>query len=158
MANWLQSWLDKVCDLMAVTDVRGQQVHSFVVFERNELPDAISPEMVPCAYSYVQNCQPEYSVGGPTILFWEGATEFHLTTDVKPANIPYILTFFEIVLRAAAAKLKLDNTVELFLIPPDGNAMQFATFQNADGRDDHQGFVVRWKVKQPISGDLTVSA
>lgn len=157
MADWLQSWMDKVAALMAVTDVHGAQVLSFLMFERNELPDAISPEMVPCAYSYVQGCQPQYSVGGPRIMFWNGQTEFHLTQDVKPANIPYVLSFFERILRAAAAKATLDGAVELFLIPDEANAMQFITYQNMDGRDDHQGVIVRWNVKQPIS-DLTVSA
>jgi hypothetical protein len=158
MANWLQTWLDNLCTVMGVTDLHGRQVHSFTVFERNELPDAITPEMVPCAVSYVSECRAEYSLGGPTLLFWSGQTEFHLTTDVKPANIPYVLTFFEKVITAAAGNMKLSGTVELFLINSDASAMQFATFRNAEGRDDHQGIVVRWNVKQPISGQLTVSA
>lgn len=157
MANWLESWLDVLSKAMAVTDPHGQQVTSFAVFERNDMPDAISPEMIPCSYSYVQGCRAQYSLGGPTLLFWSGQTEFHLTTDVKPANIPYVLKFFEIILRAAAAEMKLSNSVELYLIDDEENAMQFSTYRNADGRDDHQGIVVRWTVKQNISGDLEVS-
>lgn len=158
MSDWLQSWMDKVCAVMAVTGVDGVQVHSFKVFEKNEMPDAVTPEMVPCAVSYVQNCQPEYSMGGPSILFWNGQTEFHLTTDVKPANIPFVLSFFEKVLISAAANLQLSGTVELFLIRNDAQAMTFATYRRADGADDHQGIVVQWQVKQVISGGLTVSA
>lgn len=158
MANWLESWFDKVCDVMAVTDVQGRQVHSYHVFDKNELPLAISTEMVPCAITYIGELNPEYSAGGPTLLFWTGQTEFHLTTDVKPANIAYVMSFFEKIITAAAAKMKLDGTVEMFVIPSSGNAIQFATFKNPDGRDDHQGIVVKWSVKQNISGQLTVSA
>lgn len=158
MSNWLQSWLDEVCDVMAVTDLHGRTVQSFHVFSVNEMPDAISPEMTPCAISYITDCMPEYSTGGPTLLFWSGLTEFHLTSDVKPANIPYILTFFEKIITATAGNATLGGNVELFLIPGEGNAMQFANYKNAEGRDDHQGMVVRWTVKQNISGQLTVSA
>jgi hypothetical protein len=158
MANWLESWMDKVCDVMAVTDVRGVPVQSFKVFTRNELPEAITPEMIPCAVNYVQNCQPQYSSGGPTLLFWDGQTEFHLTQDVAPANIPYVLSFFEKVITAAAAEMTLDGTVELFLVRNDAQALTFATYRNSQGQDDHQGIIVRWQVKQNISGQLTVTA
>src|SRR5688572_10039205 len=158
MANWLQTWFDNLCDVMAVTDIHGKQIHSFYIFKKNDYPDAITPEQIPCAVSYVSEPEVMYSEGGPNILFWRGQTEFHLTTDVKPANIPYILSFFEIIIRACAAKMKLNNTVEHFaILQKTPGAMQFATYKNARNEDDHQGVVIRWEVKQPVNADLTVS-
>ncbi len=159
MTDWMQSWVDKVCEVMSVADRHGKPVTSFRVFTPNELPNAITPEMAPCAVSYVTDVQVEYSTGGPTLLFFTGQTEFHLTTDVKPANVEYCMSMFEPIVRACAANMKLTNTVEHFMVAQGaGNSLQFITYRNPDGRDDHQGVVVRWIVKQNISGDLTVSA
>lgn len=159
MTDWIQSWLDNLCEVMGVTDRHGKQVRSFHVFDRNELPDAITPESMPCAVSYVTDIQLQYSMGGPTLLFSTGQTEFHLTTDVKPANVAYCMSLFEPIVRACANDMQLGGTVEYFTILQNaGAALQFMTYTNADGRSDHQGVVVRWSVKQNISGDLTVSA
>lgn len=159
MTDWIQSWMDKLCDVMSVTDQHGKQVTSFHVFDRNELPNAITPEMTPCAVSYVTDIELQYSVGGPTLLFFQGQTEFHMTNDVKPANVGYCMSLFEPIVRACAGNMRLSSTVEHFLIQQNnGQALQFMTYRNPDGRDDHQGVVVRWMVKQNISGDLVVSA
>lgn len=159
MTDWMQGWLDTLCDVMRVTDRHGKQVNSFHVFTPNELPDAITPEMAPCAVSYVTDVQCQYSMGGPTLLFYTGQTEFHLTTDVKPANVEYCMSLFEPIIRACAGAMKLSNSVEYFTLVQDGGgALQFSTYRAPDGRDDHQGVVVKWMVKQNISGDLVVSA
>ena len=158
MSNWIESWLDNLCAVMGVTDRHGKQVRSFMVFKRNELPLSILPEDVPCVVSYVTDVQPQYSSGGPTILFHQGQSEYHLTTDVSPSNVPYCMSLFEPILRAAAGSMKLSGTVELFIIPEQAGSMQFITYRNAEGKDDHQGVVVKWTVKQNISGDLVVSA
>lgn len=159
MANWIESWMDTLVDVMRVNDPRGKQVTSWYVFKAEELPDAIKPDDVPCVVSYVSDPQVQYSKGGPAKLFWVGQSEFHLTTDVKPSNIPYILKFFEIIIRACAANMKLSNLVTLFLIVQnEQGAIQFSTYKNAKGDDDHQGIIVRWQVTQDVSGDLEVSA
>jgi hypothetical protein len=158
MTDWLQSWLDNLCEVMAVTDRHGRQVRSYHVFDRNELPNSITSEDVPCAVSYVTDIQPQYSMGGPTLLFYQGQTEFHLTTDVKPVNVAYCMSIFEPIIRAAAGNMRLGATVESFtILQEQAGALQFSTYRNAEGRDDHQGVVVKWTVKQNISGDLVVS-
>ena len=160
MSDWLQSWMDTVCEVMAVTDGNGQQVRSFYVFKINELPDAIKPDDIPCAYSYATSPEVQYSLGGPLILRWKGRTEFHLTRDVKPSNIPYILPFFETIVRACAAKMQLGGIAEIGLFTISQNtpdALMFATYKNAKGDDDHQGVVLNWELEQRIEGDLVVA-
>ena len=159
MAKEIKTWIDTLCRVFAIDDGQGGQVHSFVIFEKNELPAAITPEMIPCAVSYITDVQVEYSVGGPTIFFCYGQTEFHLTTDVKPANIAHILPFFELIFAAAARNAGLSAKVNRFeVLNNTPGAMLFATYKRPDGSDDHQGIVAKWLVKQNVSGQYTISA
>jgi len=158
MADAVETWIDYLCKVFNIADGRGGEVHSFVVFEKNELPAVITPDMVPCAVSYVTGVQPDYSTGGPTIFYSNGQTEFHLTTDVKPANISYIMPFFGRIIAAAAQNMKLSNKVELFHFVDATDALAFVIYKDAAGKDDHQGILVKWKVKQNLSGQYTVSA
>ena len=159
MTDWLQSWLDNLCEVMSVTDRHGRQVRSFHVFDRNELPDAITPEDAPCAVSYVTDIQIEYSAGGPAHLYYYGQTEYHLTTDVKPANVAYCMSMYEPIVRACAGDMQLGGTVKHFTVLQNtAGALAFMTYTNIDGKPDHQGIVVKWYVNQVVSGDLVVSA
>lgn len=161
MADSVETWIDALCKVWAISDGRSGAVRSFLVFEKNELPGAITSEMVPCAVSYPSDCEVEYSMGGPTIFWWNGTTEFHLTRDVKPANLPYILPFYGRIAAAAMSDVTLGDTVGFWQLQGGPGAMQFATFRALrDGLmvDDHQGILVRWRVKQTVSGQYTVSA
>lgn len=158
MANWLQTWFDALCDVMSVTGPDGKQVTSFYIFKREDYPQAISPEQIPCVVNYITNPELQYSEGGPNIILWNGQSEFHLTTDVKPSNIPFVIKFFEIIIRACAGKMQLSGTVAYFCILQNTKeAIQFITYRNPEGRDDHQGIILQWQVKQLINSDLVVS-
>jgi hypothetical protein len=159
MADAPETWIDYLCKVFNIDDERGGEVHSFVVFEKNELPAAITPDMIPCAVSYVTDMQLEYSEGGPTIFFSYGQTEFHLTTDVKPANISYILPFLGRIFAAAAQNMKLSGKVKHFtILQNQAGALAFVTYKDATGKDDHQGIVAKWFVKQEVSGQYVVKA
>jgi len=159
MADAPETWIDYLCKVFNIADGRGGEVHSFVVFEKNELPAVVTPDMIPCAISYVTDMQVEYSAGGPTIFFNYGQTEFHLTTDVKPANISYILLFFGRIFAAAAQNMKLSGKAQHFTILQNTpGALTFVTYKDATGKDDHQGIVAKWFVKQSVSGQYTVKA
>jgi hypothetical protein len=160
MAQGVETWLDKLCSVWGtVSDGENGTVRSFLVFERNEMPNSfITAIEGACAASYVESLQPEYSAGGPTLFFWSGLTEFHLTADVKPANAGMVMLYFSRIVAAAAGNMKLSNTVEHFFIPPVENAVQMVTFNHpVTGQPDHQGILVRWQVKQNVSGSYTVS-
>jgi hypothetical protein len=69
------------------------------------------------------------------------------------------MPFFVRIFAAAAVNMKLSNKVELFqILNNTPGAMLFATYKNSDGRDDHQGIVVKWHVKHNVSGQYTISA
>ncbi len=150
-------WLDALCKIFAI-NVGGRDIKSFVVFERDELPAAINIETIPCAVSYITDCQPEYSTGGAFKLYWSGETDFHITKDVKPSNIPVIMRCYPKILAAAAANITLGGTVMDFTIPNVSGAMRFMTYLNTDNKPDHQGVVVRWNVMQHVSGTYEVKA
>jgi hypothetical protein len=56
--------------------------------------------------------------------------------------------------------MQLDGLVEHFTILQNtSGAMQFVTFKHpVTGQDDHQGIIVKWFVKQNVSGEYTISA
>ena len=159
MAESVESWMDDLCRVFAVSD--GERpIRSFLVFERNELPESITPEMTPCVVNYVPELQLEYSEGGPTLFYWYGQSDFHITRDVKVSNVPGIMRYFGRIVAAAAGHMKLNNRVEHFtILQGTAGSMQFVTYKHpVTGADDHQGIVVRWMVKQNVSGEYVVSA
>ncbi len=151
----IETFIDELARVWAFETGDGGTLRSFGLME---IPDAITPTMAPCVFSYPISCKPQYSTGGPTLLFWRGRSEFHLTNDVKPANTAYVVSYFRRILKAAMGSLTLNGTVELFVIPEEDEALIFTTYKRADGADDHQGIVVLWDVKQSVSGAYTVSA
>lgn len=150
-----ENWIEELAKIWQIADGKGGTLRSFGM---TNMPDAVTATMAPCVYSYPLGCKPQYSEGGPTILWWTGRSEFHLTEDVKVGNVPYVVSFFRRILIAAMGNMRLNGTVTLFLIPEDDNAMQFITYKRNDGADDHQGIVVNWQVEQTVSGYYTVSA
>ena len=160
MADSVETFLDAICKAFAVSDGGLGKVRSFLVFERNELPEAITADMAPCAVTYVTDMQLEYSTGGPTIFYWQGQTDFHLTKDVAMKNVASVMKYYGRIAAAAMQNATLGGLIELFIIlqNTDG-AMQFVTFKHpVTGQDDHQGIVVKWSVKQSVSGQYSVSA
>lgn len=159
MADSVETWLDAVCKVFAVSDGM-MPIRVFKVFEQNTLPNAITPELVPCAVSYVTDMQLEYSEGGPTVFYWYGQTDLHLTNDVKVANVAGIMRYFGRIAAAAMQNMSLGGLVEYFTImQKTQGSIQFVTYKHAvTGQDDHQGIVVRWMVKQKVSGQYAVNA
>ena len=155
MSKSAEHWLDTLNQLWAFNRGDGVLVRSFFT---KDLPAAVTADMAPCAVSYITDCQPMYSAGGPTILHWEGQTDFHLTRDVKPANMGYLHGFYERILVAAMASITLGGKVHNFQIVGSSGAMRSVTYKKADGQDDHQGIVVRWTVEQHVSGQYSISA
>lgn len=157
----VETWIDALCKVFEVSADDGgfNIVKSYRMFELNELPDVVMPELVPCAISYVTDLELEYGAGSPTIFYWSGQTEFHLTKDVRPANHAFLMPFYRRIVASAGANMKLGNTAELFLILQNTpGAVQSVIFRNAQGQDDHQGLMVKWTVKQNVSGQYTISA
>jgi len=154
----VEVWIDALAAVWDIDDGKGGTVRSFRMYEKNEYPAAITPTMAPCALSYPTNMDLQYSQGGPTILLWYGQTDFHLTEDCKPANIPYILPFYGRIILAAAAHMTLGGLVPkgFSILQNAESAIQFVTYKDAQGHDDHQGIIVKWTVEQNLSGQVPV--
>ena len=152
------SWIDKIAEVFQIVDREGAQLRSFKLAELDDFPNRITSTNTPCVVHYITDCQPLYSMGGPTILHWMGQSDFHLTHDVKPANLGRILQFYPLILAAAMSDVQLGGTVAHFVIPDQPGAMRMVTYRDENGAESHQGIEVRWQVKQSVSGSYTISA
>lgn len=152
------TWLDKLAEAFTIADRKGAQIRSYKQAELKDLPNVITGVDAPCVVHYAMYLEPKYSAGGPTILFWTGRSDFHLFSDVKPANYSEALPFFPLILAAAMSHVQLGGTVTRFQIPEQPNALRFVTYKNLDGSDSHQGIEVNWMVKQAVTGSYTISA
>jgi hypothetical protein len=153
----VESWIDAVAKLWRLS-YDGKQLTSFLIIEKNEMPAAVVADMAPCVISYPVSCEPEYSLGGPTKLYWTGESDFHLTKDVKPANLVSILPFYGRIFAAAAASMQLGGKVFSFRIPRDPQAIRLVSFEGPQAKPDHQGLIVKWQVEQHVSGQYTIGA
>ncbi len=160
MADSVETFLDKICKVFAINDGGFGNIRSFLVFESNQMPESITADTAPCAVSYVTDMQLEYSEGGPTVFYWYGQTDFHLTKDIKMANLASVMKYFGRIAAAAMRNMTLGGLVELFIIlQKTPGSLQFVTYRDPlTGKDDHQGIVVRWFVKQKVSNQYTISA
>ncbi len=157
----VEHWFDTLAELWAgVEDGAGQRLTSYKVFSKNELPSVpILAANAPCVASYVDDCMPQYSEGGPTLLKWLGVSEFHITKDVKPSNMAEIMLYYERIIAAAAADMQLGGKVAIWsIVQEQQGAMTNVTFRNhLTSEPDHQGILVKWEVLQDVSGLYTVS-
>lgn len=148
-------WIDALAKIWEFSDGALGAVHSYRVFERNEVPAAITD--FPSALSFPIDLQAEYSTGGPTILIWQGTTEFHLCGDLKPSNLAYILPFYGRILGAAAGNMTLGGTVKYFQLVNGPGAIQLVRFSDPATGASHHGLKAAWTIKQNITGSITIS-
>lgn len=155
MADSIETIYESLRRIFEITDGANKKIRTFGM---NEIPESITPDMIPCAVTYPTDLQVQYSEGGPVILFWSGQTDYHLTKDVKPANITYILPFFGRIFAACAQRILLTATATFALPQKTPQVMTFITYKDKFGeKDDHQGIVVRWELQQDVSGQYTIS-
>jgi hypothetical protein len=149
----IEDWIDTLGKVFEVEDGRGGQVYAYRLFERDEFPDDI-PLDRPVALTFLDNVDFEYSQGGPTLAFWHGSTELNLTPDLSRKRLPYVLRFFKRIMAAAAANMKLGGLVEYFIL--DESATISLEVLKYGNQAAHLGLVVKWTVKENISGQLTI--
>jgi len=153
----IESWIDEITKLWEIDDGRGGTVKSFRVFEVAEFPEAI--EFTPCAITYPTDVTSQYSLGGPLIDYWQGQTEFHLFDNASKANIPEAIRFIARIRNAAAGSMKLNGTVDHFLLRgEEGASVEGPVALSYGGADEPRlGFIVYWNVKENVTGDYTPS-
>lgn len=142
----VEDWIDAVARLWGTVDNgRGGTVRSYAVFERDEFPDALSE--FPCAITYIRGIPTvQYSAGGPGVVVFRGATEFHLTPNVAKNQMPYVIRFYDRIIRAAASRVTLGGLVSHFLLAADEPLVPGILVYGSE--EPHFGIVVNWVVKE----------
>jgi hypothetical protein len=151
----IENWLDAVAKVFEMDNGKGGTVRSFRLYERADIPGALSSDLYPCAISYFTDCKPEYAAGGVDTLIWQGLTELHILPNLQMDGLPYLLLFVGRVIKAAAANYQLGGLVEHFLIPKESGAIQLVELGWGEDRNAHRGLLVHWEVKENITGALT---
>lgn len=152
----VELWLDALNTVWAFDDGRGRTVRAYKCVEANEFPESLSDlANGPAVLSWPLTVKAGYgavSSSIPTILIWSGMTEFHLTADIQKTNLAYILPFFGRIINAAKVNLSLGGRVEYFMLE-DADNLQLSVLKYGDEMP-HHGIVVRWIVKQNLSGQI----
>lgn len=151
----LEDWIDDVAKLAGnVASHKGGFVRSYRVFNRAEIPEALSE--FPCAVTYIQGVRTQYSVGGPCIDVWDGVTEFHLFPDVKKSNMPELVRYFGKIRGAFAANMSLSGKVDHFVLKVDQTALNLAILTYGV-EAEHHGIMAYWEAKENVTGQVTVA-
>lgn len=150
----ITDWVDKVAEVWGTIDNgKGGSLKSYKIFSRAEFPEALSE--FPCVLTVVTRANKvQYSAGGPCIGVYDGVSEFHLAKNRSKSNYPFVLTYFEKIIVAAAANLQLGGAVEHFLLA-NSNPITMSVLQYGS-EDAHLGLVVTWQVKEMMT--LTVES
>jgi hypothetical protein len=153
----VELWIDALNAVWAFEYGRGQVVRTPKCSTKDDFPEALTDlsDKGPIALSWPLYVDPTYGApngSAPTILIWHGVTEIHLTPDVKKTNLAFILPFFGRILAAAKANFSLGGLVAYFELE-NANNLQLSILQYGS-ETPHHGIVVRWIVKQNLSGQI----
>lgn len=158
----IETWIDELAKTWEISDRRFGTVRSYRLIERADFPSSIDAATLsanPVALTIPGWLRPEYSLGGPKIGFYSGVTEFHVAPSIDKGLLPSLFPWYGVILQAAAARMKLNGTVEHFLIDMDREDAIAGPLGLKYGAEEmHWGFLVHWKVKERLDGQLTVSA
>lgn len=148
----IEDWIDEVARVAgSVPSHKGGFVRAYMVFEKAEIPEALSE--FPCAITYGHAVIPSYSDAGPCIDLWQGITEFHLFADVKKSNFPELQKYFGKIRNAFAARRRLGGIVDHIAIVDPGIQLVTATYGIGV---DHHAITVTWQVKENVGGEITL--
>ena len=153
----VELWLDTLNAVWAFEYGRGQVVRTPKCCTKNEFPESL-PDLAdngPIALSWVTAVKPSYGADGsswPTVLIWQGETELHLAPDVKKSNLAFILPFYGRIINAAKTNITLGGLVTHFILVEEDN-LALSVLKYGD-EVPHHGIVVRWEVKQNLSGQI----
>lgn len=142
----VENWIDQIAQIWGtVEDGQGGFVKSYSVFERAEFPEALT--VFPCALTYVSRVPViQYSAGGPGVIVWRGVSEFHLTASVNKGRLPYVMRFYDRIIRAAASQVTLGGAVSHFILGPDDPLQPGILVYGNE--EPHYGIAVNWTVKE----------
>lgn len=145
-------WFNDICRLWGtITDDRGRKIESYLL---EKVPESVTK--VPCAISFLTgDIDVNESLGGPSMVVYHGKTEFHLTLSLLRTGLPYVMSWPDKIIQAAASSLTLGGKVVSFRLVQPGSIrlVQFAWGDEVE----HYGIEVPWTVQENQSGKYTVS-
>lgn len=155
----IENWIDEIARLAGTvkTSASGKSyVRSYWAYQKSEFPEALTE--FPAAITYVQGVRLiGGSDSGPSICFWRGVTEFHLSESTGKMNYPLVLPYFGRILEAFLQKRTLGGRVSEFnLIKSDDGEAITAGVLDYGAEIKHLGLVAYWRVKEsfnPILGN-----
>jgi hypothetical protein len=157
----IEDWIDEQCKVWESIDLgEFKSVRSYRLAGAADFPAAITPselDLHPVVLTIPSSMMPEYSLGGPREGIYAGVSEFHVAPDVDKARLPALLPWYGMILRAAAAHMKLNNKVVHFAIEKQEGAIAGPLALKYGDENPHWGFIVQWTVKEKLNG-LIVSA
>lgn len=148
----ITNWIDDITKLIG--EVSGEGKKKVVTYGIDKIPETISE--VPCAFSYITNLRPTYSMGGPGINVWTGVTEVHLTKGISKAELGPTFKLPDRILAACASHLKLNSKVTSFLIDPDQGGIEGPVSGTYGSEAPHYLIFVHWTVVENVTGHYTV--
>lgn len=146
-------WFNDICRLWGtITDDKGKRVESYLL---ERVPESVTK--APCAISFLTgDIDVSESLGGPSMVVYRGKTEFHLTLGLKRSDLPYVMSFPDKIIRAAAGALTLGGKVVSFRLAQPGS---IRLVQLTWGDEiEHYGIEVPWIVQENQSGKYSVTA
>ena len=152
----IETWIDELAKVWEISDQRFGTVRSYKLIEKAEFPSSIEASTLsttPVALTIPGWLRPEYSEGGPKIGFYTGVTEFHVAPSLDKGLMPSLMPWYGLILQAAVGHMKLNNTVEYFVIDQDREDAIAGPLGLKYGDEVvHWGFLVHWKVKEKLNG------
>lgn len=146
-------WFNDICRLWGtIKDDKGRKVESYLL---EKVPDSVTK--VPCAISYLMgDIDVNESLGGPSMVTYHGKTDFHLTLSLVRSGLPYVMSFTDKIIQAAASALTLNGKVVSFRLDQPGS-IRLVLLTWGD-EIEHYGIEVPWVVQENQSGKYSVSA
>lgn len=157
----ITEWIDAVQNVWAGIQGDGfDYVRAPLLIKRAEMPSAIVAKdlgLNPIALSMVGETQYKYSLGGPIEGFYQGVTEFHVAPNLDRTHLPALLYWPRLIVRAAAANMKLGGLVHNFILQDRADQVSGPLGLQYGDESEHWGFIVYWEVKENLNTAITVA-
>lgn len=147
----VENWIDKICDLMSVSDGAGGHVRSYHVYDKSEFPESLS--QFPCAITYIVGYTPLYSAGGPLKGIYRGRTELHLTDSVDKSKMPGLMLYLARLRNVCSGAMQLGGLVDHFILVAEPSAIVGPSVLQYGSEEPHLGYIVNWQVKADEAGE-----
>jgi hypothetical protein len=152
----VELWIDEVTKLFDGIRIANKSIRSFRIYEKDEFPEAIKGDEIPCALTYTAEVECEYSTG-PCFEIWKGKTEIHWTPNVDKSKYPEIMLLFKQIRNAFALHRTLGGKVAFIQLAIENTpSIQGPVVFSYGDEVQHLGLLVHWVVKEHVESEITL--